>query len=122
MQASVLPLPAPVELEPVPEPGYAWNQTGFWKPLLTSFPDPGYFLAGGIAGVVSRTATAPFDRLKVYLIAQTGTAQGVVEAAKQGSTVQIAKRASAPLIDAMKALWGAGGVRSLFAGRTTSMN
>lgn len=27
-----------------------------------------FLLAGGIAGAVSRTATAPFDRLKVYLI------------------------------------------------------
>ncbi|KAA1070138.1 hypothetical protein PGTUg99_010564 [Puccinia graminis f. sp. tritici] len=27
-----------------------------------------YLLSGGIAGAVSRTATAPFDRLKVYLI------------------------------------------------------
>lgn len=29
----------------------------------------GYFLAGGLAGVISRTCTAPFDRLKVFLIA-----------------------------------------------------
>lgn len=33
----------------------------------------GYFLAGGLAGVVSRTCTAPFDRLKVFLIAQSGS-------------------------------------------------
>lgn len=30
-----------------------------------------FLLAGGIAGAVSRTATAPFDRLKVYLITST---------------------------------------------------
>ncbi|XBW38754.1 hypothetical protein QEN19_004340 [Hanseniaspora menglaensis] len=28
-----------------------------------------YFLAGGTAGVISRTCTAPFDRIKVFLIA-----------------------------------------------------
>lgn len=31
----------------------------------------GYFYAGGIAGVISRTCTAPFDRVKVYLIANS---------------------------------------------------
>lgn len=31
----------------------------------------GFFIAGGISGVVSRTCTAPFDRLKVFLIART---------------------------------------------------
>lgn len=31
----------------------------------------GYFYAGGMAGVISRTCTAPFDRVKVYLIANS---------------------------------------------------
>lgn len=31
----------------------------------------GYFLAGGLSGVVSRTCTAPLDRIKVFLIART---------------------------------------------------
>ncbi len=55
----------------------------------------------------------------MYLIAQTGAGQGVVEAAKQGSPVQVVKTASGPLIEASRALWKAGGVRSLFAGKIT---
>jgi hypothetical protein len=97
--------------------------------LLTEFlPDPGYFLAGGVAGVVSRTATAPLDRLKVYLIAQTGATNEAVQAVKSGATneaiqavksgapLQASKLAARPLVKAFKALWGMGGIKSMFAG------
>lgn len=89
--------------------------------LLTDrLPHPGYFLSGGIAGVVSRTATAPLDRLKVYLIAQTGVKQETVLAIKEGAPVQAAKKASRPLVEAGRALWRMGGIRSLFAGESIS--
>lgn len=84
--------------------------------MLTEFvPDPGYFLAGGISGVASRTTTAPLDRLKVYLIAQTGNTDAV-QAVKSGAPAQAAKSGANTLIKACKDLWAAGGMRSLFAG------
>lgn len=79
----------------------------------------GYFIAGGLAGAISRTATAPFDRLKVYLIAQTDVGDmkaKVAGAISEGNAVQAAKKATRPLQDALRALWRAGGWRSLFAG------
>lgn len=84
---------------------------------LTDFLPPlGYFVAGGLAGMVSRTATAPLDRLKVYLIAQTNPKKAAVEAAKKGAPLQAVKNFGRPLVDACRDLWAAGGLRSLFAG------
>jgi solute carrier family 25 (mitochondrial phosphate transporter), member 23/24/25/41 len=84
--------------------------------MLTDWVPLGYFIAGGMAGMISRTATAPLDRLKVYLIAQTGSKKAAVEAAKEGAPLRAAFHFGRPLVDATKELWRAGGMRSLFAG------
>ncbi|KAM0338377.1 hypothetical protein ACHAPQ_002393 [Fusarium lateritium] len=85
---------------------------------LTRFiPDPGYFLAGAIAGGVSRTATAPLDRLKVYLLVNTTIrAETAAAALKQGRPIAALKNATKPFGDAVRDLVRSGGVRGLFAG------
>ena len=89
------------------------------QPILIMYlRSSGYFLAGGIAGIVSRTATAPLDRLKVYLIAQTSNKEAAIDAAKSGSAVRAARHLGRPLIDATKDLWAGGGIRNLFAGKS----
>ncbi|OAX79154.1 hypothetical protein ACJ72_06527 [Emergomyces africanus] len=94
---------------------WLWYQS-FVQILTEGTPKIGYFLAGGMAGCVSRTATAPLDRLKVYLIAQTAVKETALTAAKSGHPLKAVKRAGMPLVEATKDLWRAGGIRSLFAG------
>lgn len=45
-----------------------------------------------------------------------GTPTEAIKAVKQGNAIEASKQASRPLVDACKALWRAGGMRSLFAG------
>ena len=84
--------------------------------LIDHLPHPGYFAAGAAAGIVSRTVTAPLDRLKVYLIANTSVARGALEAASSGAVIEVAKKSLHPFVVAVMELWKAGGIRSLFAG------
>ncbi|KAJ6780133.1 hypothetical protein PWT90_03846 [Aphanocladium album] len=85
---------------------------------LTDFaPHPGYFLAGAIAGGVSRTATAPLDRLKVYLLVNTKSgSETAVAALKKGKPLVALKNAGRPFSDAIKDVYRSGGIRGFFAG------
>ncbi len=85
--------------------------------LISLLPDPGYFAIGACAGVISRTCTAPLDRLKVYLIAHTSPIDNSLVAAKKGNTGEAARKFGQPIIQAYKDLMKAGGWRNLFAGQ-----
>ncbi|KAI0966019.1 mitochondrial carrier domain-containing protein [Xylaria arbuscula] len=89
--------------------------------LINYIPDPGYFVAGAVAGGISRTATAPLDRLKVYLLVNTKSDTNVVlDAAKKGrpflALKNALKNAGRPLIAAISDLYKSGGMKGFFAG------
>ncbi|KAK0741777.1 mitochondrial carrier domain-containing protein [Apiosordaria backusii] len=85
--------------------------------LTDLLPEPGYFLAGAVSGGVSRTATAPLDRLKVYLLVNTKNVDNpVLTAAKSGHPLSAMRNAGGPIVDAMVTLWKTGGFRTFFAG------
>ncbi|EJP66536.1 calcium dependent mitochondrial carrier protein [Beauveria bassiana ARSEF 2860] len=85
---------------------------------LTDFaPHPGYFLAGAIAGGVSRTATAPLDRLKVYLLVNTqNRGETAVAALRRGKLLAALQNAARPFSDAIRDVYRSGGIRGFFAG------
>jgi solute carrier family 25 (mitochondrial phosphate transporter), member 23/24/25/41 len=87
----------------------------------------GFFTAGGIAGAISRTATAPFDRLKTFLIASTGgstkrvsdtvnAGKEALRAVEKGQIGKAIHKAGSPLVEAIKAIYRSGGIRSFFVG------
>ncbi|ROW06933.1 hypothetical protein VMCG_03976 [Cytospora schulzeri] len=85
--------------------------------LTQYLPEPGYFIAGALAGGISRTATAPLDRLKVYLLVNTKTKAGAaLDAAKTGPPMTAVRTAGKPISNAVHELWRAGGIRTFFAG------
>lgn len=85
--------------------------------LTRYLPEPGYFIAGALAGGISRTATAPFDRLKVFLLVKTDSDAGLkLNAAKKGHALGAVRNVGKPIGDAVRALWKAGGFRTFFAG------
>ena len=87
--------------------------------LTDLLPEPGYFLAGAVSGGVSRTATAPLDRLKVYLLVNTKArpAEALI-AAKHGQPLTALRDAGGPIVDALASLWRTGGFRTFFAGKS----
>ncbi|KJR84109.1 solute carrier family 25 (mitochondrial phosphate transporter), member 23/24/25/41 [Sporothrix schenckii 1099-18] len=96
-----------------------------YKQLTQYLPHPGYFLAGALAGGISRTATAPLDRLKVYLLVNTrggssGTKAAASAVASGAATGEPAtanlRKTGRPIRDAIVNLYRAGGVRTFFAG------
>lgn len=86
--------------------------------LIKYIPDPGYFVAGAVAGGISRTATAPLDRLKVYLLVNTTASANVaLDAAKKGQPIRAIKHAGIPLFTAVSDIYKSGGLRGFFVGQ-----
>jgi len=87
--------------------------------LTELVPDPGYFLAGAIAGGASRTATAPLDRLKVYLLVNTKTlasSEVITGAVKQGKILAAFRHVGEPIRYALSDIYRTGGLKNFFAG------
>ena len=88
----------------------------------SSFDGAGkYLLAGGIAGAISRSATAPFDRLKVYLITSSSASPvNIAEDVKSLNPARIAKAGSkgfAAFGNAAKAIYSEhNGLKGFFVG------
>ncbi|KAG0664326.1 hypothetical protein C6P44_001055 [Monosporozyma unispora] len=78
-----------------------------------------YFLAGGVSGVISRTCTAPFDRIKVFLIARTDLGSTLLNT-KEDLLVKNPKaninKIRSPIVKAITSLFRQGGIRAFYVG------
>lgn len=78
-----------------------------------------YFLAGGVSGVISRTCTAPFDRIKVFLIARTDLSSTLLNSKEEllarNPHADINKIRS-PLMKAITTLYRQGGIKAFYVG------
>lgn len=96
-----------------------WNSEGDVTVANDFLKGVGFFLAGGLSGVVSRTCTAPFDRIKVFLIARTDLSSTILnskeELAKQHGQIPLNKIKS-PLVKAATTLYRQGGLKAFYVG------